>query len=220
MCNWFRDYIFYPVSVSGFMQKFSKIARAHFGVKIGKRLPVYLSSFAVWFATGIWHGARWNVIVWGLGTWAVLMISEELEPLYDKFHGRFRMGETAAYKVFQMGRTFLLVCFLNIFDCYHSLGETFGAFASLCTVHNWKILGDGSLMALGLTGLDYGILAMGIVLMLAVSLLQRSGSVRDKIAARPYPLRFAIWYGLFILVLLMGAYGIGYDSSQFIYNQF
>lgn len=220
MCSWFRDYIFYPVSVSGFMQKFSKFARGHFGLKVGKRLPVYISSFAVWFATGIWHGASWNFIVWGLGNWAVLMISEELEPLYERFHGRFRFGETPAYKIFQMGRTFLLVCCLNIFDCYHSLGDTFRAFASMFTRGNWSVLWDGSLMALGLSGLDYIILGAGVVLMLTVSLLQRSGSVRDKISARPYPLRFVIWYGLFILVLLMGAYGIGYDASQFIYNQF
>jgi len=29
-----------------------------------------------------------------------------------------------------------------------------------------------------------------------------------------------IWYGLFLVVLLFGAYGVGYDASQFIYNQF
>lgn len=220
MCSWFRDYVFYPVSVSGFMQKFSKFARGHFGQKVGKRLPVYISSFAVWFATGIWHGASWNFIVWGLGNWVVLMVSEELEPLYERFHGRFRFGESLPYRIFQMGRTFLLVCCLNIFDCYHSLGETFQAFASMFTAGNWKVLWDGSLMELGLTGLDYGILGAGVALMLSVSLLGRSGSVRDKIAARPYPLRFAIWYGLFLAVLLMGAYGIGYDASQFIYNQF
>lgn len=220
MCSWFRDYVFYPVSVSGFMQKFSKFARGHFGQKVGKRLPVYISSFAVWFATGIWHGASWNFIVWGLGNWVVLMVSEELEPLYERFHGRFRFGESLPYRIFQMGRTFLLVCCLNIFDCYHSLGETFWAFASMFTAGNWKVLWDGSLMELGLTGLDYGILGAGVALMLSVSLLGRSGSVRDKIAARPYPLRFAIWYGLFLAVLLMGAYGIGYDASQFIYNQF
>ena len=88
------------------------------------------------------------------------------------------------------------------------------------TVRNWSVLWDGSLMALGLSGLDYGILAAGLLLMLGVSLAQRSGSVREKIRTLRYPARFAIWYGLFLAVLLMGAYGIGYDASQFIYNQF
>ena len=30
----------------------------------------------------------------------------------------------------------------------------------------------------------------------------------------------ALWFGLFLLVILWGTYGIGYDASQFIYNQF
>lgn len=220
MCSWFRDYIFYPLSISGPMQKFTKFSRRHFGEAVGKRLPVYVSSFAVWFATGVWHGASWNFIVWGLGNFAVLMISEELEPLYGKFHKRFPFSESGVYRLFQIGRTFLLVCVLNLFDCYASLADTFHAFASMVTVPNWHILWDGSLMELGLTGLDYGILGAGVIALLAVSLLQRRGGVRDRIARRAYPVRFVIWYGLFLIVLLMGAYGIGYDASQFIYNQF
>ena len=219
MCSWFRDYIFYPISISRPMQRFTKFSKRRFGEKVGRRLPMYLSSFTVWLATGVWHGASWNFIVWGLGNWAILMASEELEPLYERFHHRFG-AQGRLYGVFQMFRTFLLVCCLNLFDCYSSLGETFKAFGSLFTVGNWNVLWDGSLMQLGLTMLDYGILAAGTALMLGVSLLHRTGSVRERIGRRAYPLRFAIWYGLFLAVLLMGAYGIGYDASQFIYNQF
>ncbi|MDE7283808.1 MAG: MBOAT family protein, partial [Lachnospiraceae bacterium] len=124
------------------------------------------------------------------------------------------------YKVFQVTRTLLLVCFLKIFDCYPTLGVTFKAVASILTEMNWNILWDGSLMAIGLTVIDYVILVIGTLLLIIVSLLQRSGSVRDKIAVKPYPVRFIIWYGLFLVILLMGAYGMGYDASQFIYNRF
>lgn len=220
MCGWFRDYLFYPVSTSRWMSKFTKFVKARFGAAAGKRLPVYLSMFVVWLATGVWHGASWNFIVWGLANWAVLVVSEELEPLYARFHRRFPVDGKFWYRLFQVGRTFSLVCVLNLFDCYPSLSLTFGAFASLFTEGNWSVLWDGALMDLGLSALDYGILAAGVALMLAVSLSQRAGSVREKIARRPYPVRFALWYGLFLSVLLMGAYGVGYDASQFIYNQF
>ena len=220
MSSWFRDYLFYPVSTSKWMQKFTRFAKARLGEKAGRRLPVYLSMFVVWFATGVWHGASWNFITWGLANWVVLMASEELEPLYAKFHQRFAVNGKFWYRLFQVGRTFLLVCILNLFDCYSSLSLTFGAFASVFTAGNWSVLWDGSLMALGLSALDYGILAAGVALMLLVSLSQRGGSVREKIARKPYAVRFVVWYGLFLAVLLMGAYGIGYDASQFIYNQF
>lgn len=220
MCSWFRDYLFYPVSTSKGMQKFSKFSRRCLGEAVGRRLPLYVSSFVVWLATGVWHGASWNFIVWGLLNYAVLMLSQELEPLYARFHERFAVGGTFGYRLFQIARTFLLVCCLNLFDCYHSLSDTFRMLASMFTARNWQILWDGSLLSLGLSALDYGILALGTALMLLVSLSQRGGSVRDKLARRAYPVRLAVWYGLFLAVLLMGAYGIGYDASQFIYNQF
>ena len=220
MCSWFRDYLFYPISTSKAMQGFTKLARKRLGDKVGRRLPVYLSSFVVWFSTGLWHGASWNFIVWGLLNYAVLMFSEELEPLYERVHRRFAVRGKLWYCIFQVGRTFLLICVLNIFDCYAYLGETVQAIGSVFTVHNWSVLWDGSLLALGLSALDYGILTGGCALMLGVSLIQRRGSVRERIHEKPYWVRFALWYSLFLAVLLMGAYGVGYDASQFIYNRF
>lgn len=220
MCSWFRDYLFYPVSVSKPMQRFTRFSRQRLGDGLGKRLPMYLSLFIVWFATGVWHGANWNFIVWGLCNWAVLTLSEELEPLYARFHKRFDVAGRFWYRLFQVGRTFLLVCCLNLFDCYASLGQTFGALGSLFTAGNWSVLWDGSLLAIGLSALDYGILAAGTAVLLGVSLAQRKGPIRERIGKKPYPARFAVWYGLFLVVLLMGAYGVGYDASQFIYNQF
>ena len=180
MCAWFRDYVFYPVSISPWMRRFTKFAKEHFGEEAGRRLPVYLSSFLVWLATGVWHGASWNFIVWGLANYVVLMLSEELEPAYGRFHRRFpALGGAFPYRLFQVGRTFLLVCVLNLFDCYHSLAETFGSIVSMFTVGNWHVFWDGSLLDLGLSPLDYGILAAGTAVMLGVSLVQRGGGVRE-----------------------------------------
>lgn len=220
MGTWFTDYIFYPISVCKPMLKLSKFSREHFGEVIGKRIPVYLSSFAVWLATGIWHGASWNFVVWGLGNWVVIMISQELEPLYRRFHNRFHLENNSGFRFFQVVRTILLMSCLRTFDCYRNVPLTFKMFGTVFTTRNWNVLWDGSLLNLGLSGMDYIILAVGLLILILISLRQRSGSVREKIAHKPYPLRLAIWYGLFLAVLLMGAYGVGYDASQFIYNQF
>ena len=78
----------------------------------------------------------------------------------------------------------------------------------------------GRFQTLGLAAADYLILFVGLLILIVTSLIQRSGSVREKIAAKPLIVRFACWYGLFLAVLIFGAYGVGFDSSQFIYNQF
>ena len=228
MCGWFRDYLFYPVSTSFFMKAFSKFAKAHLGAKVGKRLPVYVSSFIVWFATGIWHGANWNFVVWGLCNWAVLMISEEFEGAYAKFHEKAAFAESGVYRAFMILRTFLIVCVMNLFDCYATLGQTFKAFGSIFVRQEEKLFADGLIFRIGLSAKDYVIAAVALLIVWIVSLIQRKQeklgeagkSVRALIAERPYALRAAIWFLLFVAVLLFGQYGIGYDSSQFIYNRF
>lgn len=47
--SWFRDYIYIPLG----------------GNRV-KRILVYRNLAIVWFITGLWHGASWNFIVWGL----------------------------------------------------------------------------------------------------------------------------------------------------------
>lgn len=221
MGSWFTDYIFYPISVCKPMLKLSKFSRKHLGEVIGKRIPVYLSSFTVWFATGIWHGASWNFIVWGLGNFVVIMISQELEPLYHKFHKRFpHLSQKTWYGGFQIIRTVLLMSSLRMFDCYRDVPLTFQMFGSMFTTGNFGIFLDGSLGNIGLSLQDYVILLLGTLLLIAVSMLQRKGSVREQLQQCPYFLRVLLLYGLFLAVLLFGAYGIGYDASQFIYNQF
>lgn len=222
MCNWFRDYIFYPVSISKAMQKIGKGAKKVFGAKFGKRLPVYLASFLVWFCTGIWHGASWNFVVWGLLNYVILMGSEELEPLYLKFHEKCKWSNSFGYKAFEIFRTFLLICVLNLFDCFEQVGTTLGMLGSIFTASNWGIIGNGALLEIGIGGVDYIVIAIGIVIMFTVSLIQEKSqsSIRLKIRSLPYPVRATMWFGLFLLVILWGAYGIGYDASQFIYNRF
>lgn len=220
MGSWFTDYIFYPISVCGPMLKFSKWTRGHLGDVVGKRIPVWSSCFVVWFATGIWHGASWNFIVWGLANCFVILVSQELEPLYRKFHNKVHISHTLGYKMFSVIRTVLLLSSLRMFDCYRDVPLTFHMFGTMFTQWNWGQLFNGSLMELGLTMVDYIVLLAGAMLIFTVSMVQRSGSVRGKIAARPYPVRFIVWFGLFVLVILFGIYGIGYNESQFIYNQF
>ncbi len=221
MGSWFTDYIFYPISVCGPMLKLSKWSRNHLGEAIGKRVPVYLSSFIVWLTTGIWHGAAWNFIVWGLANFVVIMISQELEPLYAKFHSRFQVKGKVSYEVFQIIRTILLMSCIRMFDCYRDVPLTFQMIGTMFTKYNFSIFTDGSLLQVGLTVADYMVLVVGLLIVLGVSIVKlRVGSVRDALANKTTFGFYGIMALLFVGIIVFGAYGIGYDSSQFIYNQF
>lgn len=217
---WFRDYMFYPISVSKPMLNLSKFCKKHIGEWLGKRISIYLASIIVWFTTGIWHGAAWNFIVWGLLNCVVILVSQECTPLYERFHQRFKVGHTFWFRLFQVVRTFWLMSFLRTFDCYRNVGTTVKMYGTIFTKPNIMELFRGGLMQLGLSLHDYIVLTLAVILLLIVSLAGRKGSVRERIARRPLMIQYAAYFVIFLTVLILGAYGVGYDSSQFIYSQF
>ena len=218
---WMKDYIFYPISVSGPMRDLSKWGRAKLG-SFGKRLPVYVASIATWFVTGIWHGLNLNFIVWGMLNCFFVVLSEECVPLYEKFHARFPgLKEKKGYGVFEMLRMFWLMNLIRACDLFPDVGEYFRRVGSIFTTFNLELLWNGTMMKLGLSGLDYAVLGVSIAVLFFVSVFQeKHGSFRKALAEKPAFLRYSLIFAMFLVVILMGSYGIGYDASNFIYNQF
>ena len=218
--EWMKDYIFYPLSVSKPLMKLSRFGRKHLG-SFGKRLPVYVASVATWFVTGIWHGVTPNFVLWGMMNCFVIIVSQELTPLYAKFHGRYHLNERRWYDGFQILRMFLLMNFIRACDLFPHVGDYFRGFGSILWNPNLSILWDGTLMTLGLTGLDWGIVMGGMALLFTISVLEvKHGSVRAMLDDIHPLLRYLILFPLLLVVLLMGRYGVGYNASSFIYNQF
>ena len=69
---WFRDYIYIPLG----------------GSRVNSRLRLYINLFIVWLLTGLWHGASWNFVFWGLA-YFVIIAFEKTTGLPDKLSNRF-----------------------------------------------------------------------------------------------------------------------------------
>ena len=67
LSGWFREYIYIPLG----------------GNRRGAARQM-LNMFAVWAATGIWHGASWNFIVWGLYYFVLLAVEKQFLLPYLK----------------------------------------------------------------------------------------------------------------------------------------
>ena len=151
----------------------------------------------------------------------VIMISQELEPFYVKFHKKFNVKGKALWEAFRIIRTILLMSCIRMFDCYRNVPLTFKMVGTMFTKCDFSIFTDGSLLNLGITLADYMVLIVGFIIVLSVSLYKyHRGPIRETLAAKPAFVYYGIMAVLFILVIIFGAYGHGYDSSQFIYNQF
>jgi alginate O-acetyltransferase complex protein AlgI len=64
--SWFRDYVYIPLG----------------GNRVSKGRWV-INILAVWMLTGLWHGASWNFVVWGL-LFAAMLLIEKWVPLLQK----------------------------------------------------------------------------------------------------------------------------------------
>lgn len=220
MGSWFTDYIFNPLSVSKPMLKLSKFSREKLGNGIGKRISVYFATIVTWFVTGLWHGAAWNFIVWGLLNCAVILISRELEPLYRKFRNRFpQLTASYGYHCFAAIRTFLLMGLIRSLDCYANVGLTFSMWGSMFTDFNWGSMLGGGILELGLDIKDYVIIALSVLLIAAMSKLSQKSNIREWLCGKTV-LSWTLSGALLLIIILFGAYSIGYDASQFIYTQF
>ena len=59
--TWFKEYVYIPLG----------------GSRVDKK-RLYFNLFAVWFLTGLWHGASFNFVVWGLFYWALLSLEKTI----------------------------------------------------------------------------------------------------------------------------------------------
>ena len=221
MGTWFRDYVFYPFSISKPLRKLTIFSKNHFGMKVAKRVAVYLSTMVCWLATGIWHGAAWHFVAWGLVNGVILLVTGELEPAYTRFHKKHpALAGSVWYRIFQVARTFLLMSCIRLFDVYNSAKLAIHQFIHMFTdVFSCPVKGS-ELMSFGLTLTDYIIVGVGVLLMFAVSMCGRREPVRTRLGRIPYVVRFVLFLGLFLATVTLGKYGAGLNASQFIYNAF
>ena len=72
--GWFRDYVYIPLGGN-------RVSRGRWVLNI----------LAVWMLTGLWHGAAWNFVLWGL-LFAVLLLLEKWLPLLNRLPSVLRHG--------------------------------------------------------------------------------------------------------------------------------
>lgn len=217
MGTWFRDYIFYPLSVSKTMLSLQRKLSGSISAAAASRIVVYIVTIVTWFATGIWHGVSANFIVWGLANGAVIIVSQELTPLYTRFRRQFPGTEKSRiYGAFEITRTFFLMCLLRSLDIYPTVAQTLRNLVSIFTAPNFAQLISRGITDLGLTAADFALAgAATSILIVAGAIVARRGE-----NALGRTAKFGLALGLIALTLLFGHYGLGVDMRQFIYNQF
>ena len=226
---WLKNYLFYPLAMSNLFinaskkMKGTKFGSTKAGAHIAKVLPTSIASLIVFLVVGIWHGANWKYVAFGIWNGGIIMISILLKPIFDWVLAKLRINaQSFAYGVFQMFRTFLVVLVGYVFDVAPNFAEAMNTF-KLVFVDQSFSAGWSQISELGLDKFDYAIIIFAMIVVFVASVIQErhsSTTIREMLDRKPFALRGLVIFAGLMLVLVFGIYGPGYDPAAFVYMQF
>ncbi len=215
--TWMKDYIFYPFSLSKVAANIGKWSKKHFG-EAGKKLPVCIADLIIFFIVGVWHGAAWKYIAYGMYNGLIMAVSVLLEPVYKKFFEVTHIKKKSApWQFWMIIRTFILVNIGWYFDMSPTVRSAIFMMKDSFNFASNKI----SLLGIEKAGMslkDLIIVAIACLVLLIISIFKERGVlIREKIASFHLPIRWFIYYALIAWVILFG-YTNG--TSAFMYANF
>ena len=183
---WFRDYIYIPLG--GSRVETPKIIR---------------NLLVVWLLTGVWHGASWNYIFWGLYYGGLLLLEKFVfKSILEKIPSLIRVPFTL-----------ILVLVGWVFFFSPSLGSAFLWLA--------RMLGIGTTGFLDATAKYYLGSSWLVLLVGAVSAFPLGANLGNKLLKKKSKLPIylsVIWFGVLLLLCIAGMMSSTYSS--FLYFQF
>ncbi len=219
---WLRDYIYYPLSMSGPLKALTKKCRKKIGNHYGPLVSSSIALFAVWLFNGLWHGAGWSFIFFGMYHFALIFTGNILQPVVVGFCEKHHINRrNPFYMGFQIVRTFILVAIGEMFFRALSLKHGLQMFMKLFNDTLFRSFSRGRALKLGMDIQDYIIVGAVIIFVFVISLLQERGyNVRDHLMKKNLVIRSLVTVILLGCIVLFGAYGAGYVPVDPIYANF
>ncbi len=197
LTTWFRDYVYFPMG----------------GSRKGK-LRTHLNMLALFTLCGLWHGARWNCVLWGSVNGVFLVAGQLTGGLQDKLA---RLSGLARLpwlrKLFNVLVTFnLFVLSLMIWrsttlpDMAFNLQQAFTAGSD-----PWLITKPMQAYELSIA-----LLALGALLVYEIAQERKDSELIRELNARSAWVRWPVYYALIFGVALFGIF----ELKEFVYFQF
>ncbi|MCQ2521126.1 MAG: MBOAT family protein [Lachnospiraceae bacterium] len=220
--TWFKDYIFYPITSAKKIKKLTSSARKKIGNHYGPLLAGSIALFAVWACNGLWHGAAWNFIFFGMYHFVLILIGSLINPLVRKTNSKLKINPDAKwYRAVQIFRTCVLVVIGELFFRAYGLKNGLHMFKRMVTNFSFLLIDETTMKTIGVDAKDFIIVGMVVIIVLCVSILSEKGvSVRRKLADTNIVVRWIVLYALILCIVVFGAYGYGYVVVDPLYAQY
>ncbi len=218
---WFKDYIFYPVSLSKFVKKISNNFKRIFNNRVSSLIMGGIALFAVWSLNGLWHGAGYQFLFFGYYHFLLIFIGNIFEPYIIKLLKKLRINrENFFYKLFRIIKTCLLIFIGELFFRANSLSSGLNMMKIILTNFSFKGF-NKVILSLGLDIKDYIILSFALLFVFIISILkEKQINIRKSLSKKNIVIRWTCFYALILSIIVFGAYGAGYTPVEPIYADF
>jgi len=200
LSTWFKDYLYIPLG----------------GNRVSYNRWCF-NIFAVFAISGIWHGASWTFVAWGVIHGLYMIIESGGRRLAEKLPGvSGGAGLTRIYSVLKVFTVFVLVNFAWIFFRSPSIRE---ACLIVSRLHcGWAGILDarGMFSSMGVTLRELCFAGALIVFLEIVSYFERDKGMCDLMSSRPWVVR---WAFMLLVVMLIINFAVT-KSVPFLYFQF
>ena len=217
---WLKEYVYYPVILSGHFKAVDKFAKKHLKSNhLINVIPAAYALFFVWFSNGLWHGASMKYILYGLYYYFLMMLGELCKPLFEKMKDKLHIKEgNKPFAIFQMLRTFVIVNIGMLLFRSETVKEFVNTIMYSSTSFNYL---NGMIEVF--LNHKYVVFAVaGLLLILIVSIFSETKKkhVHDLFFCLPYFMRIIVCILTIVSIVFFGIYGPGYSASEFVYAQF
>jgi alginate O-acetyltransferase complex protein AlgI len=195
LSTWFKDYLYVPMG----------------GNRVRRHRNIFnlLVTFGV---SGLWHGANWTYVLWGLLNGVYLVTGGITKEWRNRFWGTMGLHEqTLIRRTIMLTTTFVLTCFAWILFRSKNTSDAMYVFTHLASGWDFHKIATEQFLLRQLPVAIAAILALEIG-----QVWDNSVSVPSLLGRIPMPARWALYAGFVMTVLMFGVY----KQMQFIYFQF
>jgi D-alanyl-lipoteichoic acid acyltransferase DltB (MBOAT superfamily) len=205
--RWIFDYLFKPLQME---------------FRDGKALGTVAALVLTFLASGLWHGAGWGFVVWGLLHGIYLSASVLYQPLRRSFRKRAGLENSRLIKAWGIFVTFNLVCLSWVFFRSERIGDAFYVLSNLfrgvvdpnLRFADWPPLESLLITRFGGQEAVLAVVCLGTVL--AVDLFNERRDAAECLLQKPPVYRWCAYCTLALSIVMFGAYG----GKSFLYFQF
>lgn len=205
--SWLKDYVTKPVYT---VLKFRN-----------KELKRCISIFVTFAVSGIWHGAKWTFVIWGILHGMLLIFGRLTQKTRGMIVKKLMINKPRfLYDGFRIIITFWCMTITAVFFRAQSLTQAFYILKNFTSgIQHWMSVEyiKSNLKSVVLDPYDFYILIVSIILLEIVHIMQYKGiSLRSLISRQPLIFRWTLLYILLFWTLLCGEFG----NKEFVYFQF